>query len=585
MMIKQKRLIISFFSLSCLNLHIFSDYRINKALANKTQTNFSHFQLASLPPWERPTNSNAPYFLPPWGLTVKDFVVTRQMPLSSGQREVLLVSPSTGSEQRLFINLPNSANFELHEIAFNRVLISSDTVPFKNQQLQASLQNFQVKFSRNSLSEVVLSDGTKAQIRANAATIKSPSGKTLETFQLLGNVTNQKIADIPRQKSNKLVPYSPNSFYQIARSQTSTTCQDNAQKSINQISTSMDSWSSQMSQSSSELVQALGWAIGHGSAALQNSATIDGSGLPELTCRSPVQCEERRVSGGSEIRTDLFDIPQNVSGSEVVLTYEFFTIPDSLEMYYDGNRIFSVGPTGGQGKRTFRLPATARQVGITVKGNDNPNTRWWYVISCISVPPSDLFAEKPCKNVPEFNLKEHPYLTSSDPANDPRFKDSWHEYSRETQICATSDPNCTRQNIYQLMLSQRRFVAPFISKNLQNLPMQNCTRSELRPQSYLPYLIRIIPFLPVDIFRSPDPITTLIDANNYSAMNHTLKGHGFHPGRITRTVVEKHGYILVVTEGIGIGPNKNPNIVMGPIIFGNIDNDFKDYVKNKFLNK
>lgn len=80
------------------------------------------------------------------------------------------------------------------------------------------------------------------------------------------------------------------------------------------------------------LSKAMGWALGHSSEALKNSLQLEDP-VQSLTCRPPVQCEEQRLSGGSKIRTDLFDIPKGASGSEVVLT-------------------------------------------------NDPDTRWWYVISC-----------------------------------------------------------------------------------------------------------------------------------------------------------------------------------------------------------
>jgi hypothetical protein len=103
--------------------------------------------------------------------------------------------------------------------------------------------------------------------------------------------------------------------------------------------------------------------------------------LQEVNCRPPVQCEEQRVSGGSEIRTDLFQVAKGAN-RKVNLKFEFFEIPDRIELYFDGKKIFGVGPQSGQGNQTFNLPANAEYVGVKLIGNDNVNTRWWYVISC-----------------------------------------------------------------------------------------------------------------------------------------------------------------------------------------------------------
>ncbi|NET55428.1 MAG: hypothetical protein F6K47_04325 [Symploca sp. SIO2E6] len=347
-------------------------------------------EIVNLPPWERKPETQNPYVLPPWGLTVDDFVVTRQMPLSSGQREVLLSSPSTGSEQRLLISLPNSPKFQIYEMAFDRVLAAGDGIAFENPDTRSLLQNFQIKFNNNELAEVVLADGTTAEFTGQRAIIKSPSGQILENFQLSKRVSPlenevialgskvKSIADIAHDKSM----YKSTQPFRIAQSQSA--CENAVYSTASQLSSSIAPWSSQMTQSSSDQAMAVGWALGHGSEALNNSVSLDDS-VPNIACRPPVQCEERRVSGGSEVRTDLFDIPRGSGGSEVTLQYEFYTIPDSVEMYYDGQQVLSVGPSSGRGSRTFRFPSSAQQVGITLRGNDDPNTEWWYTISCSQV--------------------------------------------------------------------------------------------------------------------------------------------------------------------------------------------------------
>ncbi len=104
--------------------------------------------------------------------------------------------------------------------------------------------------------------------------------------------------------------------------------------------------------------------------------------LQEVNCRPPVQCEEQRVSGGSEIRTDLFQVVKGAN-RKVKLDFEFYEIPDRIELYFDGELIPPpIGPQSGPGTRSFNLPANAEYVGVKLIGNDNVNTRWWYVISC-----------------------------------------------------------------------------------------------------------------------------------------------------------------------------------------------------------
>ena len=351
----------------------------------------ARYAIADVPPWERPPDAQAPYVLPPWGLTVDDFVVTRQVPLSTGQREVVLSSPSTGSAQTLVVSLPEAEDYQLYEIGFERVLAAGDGVEFESPDMQRLLNNFQVEFDQNRLSGVVLADGSRAEFEAGRGTITSPTGEILETFTASemngGAIASSGKSSRRVNTAAKALPLSASN--QLAQVPAQNACERDVYLKVTKISVSIEVWAGSFSQRSSDLSKAVGWALGHSSEALKNSLKLEDP-MQLLTCRRPVQCEEQRLSGGSEIRTDLFDIPKGVNGSDVVLTYEFFQIPDSLEMFYDGNKIFSVGPTSGSDRKTFRLPASAQQVGITLRGNNDPDTRWWYVISCDPTDVSNL---------------------------------------------------------------------------------------------------------------------------------------------------------------------------------------------------
>ena len=330
-------------------------------------------------------------YLPPWGLAADDFVVTRQVPLSTGRREVVLSSPSTGSAQKLVVSLPEAEDYQLYEMGFERVLAAGDGVEFQAPDTQRLLNNFQVEFEQNRLSGVVLADGSRAEFEAGRGTIKSPTGEVLETFAA-SEMSGEAIASSNKSSSkiNASLKTSPLSdSKQVAQVPTQNACERDVYLKVTKISVSIEVWVGSFSQRSSDLSKAVGWALGHSSEALKNSLELEDP-MQLLACRRPVQCEEQRLSGGSEIRTDLFDIPKGVNGSDVVLTYEFFQIPDSLEMFYDGNKIFSVGPASGSDQKTFKLPASAQQVGITLRGNNDPNTRWWYVISCNPTNASNL---------------------------------------------------------------------------------------------------------------------------------------------------------------------------------------------------
>ncbi|MEM9149920.1 MAG: alpha/beta hydrolase [Cyanobacteria bacterium P01_F01_bin.3] len=345
-------------------------------------------QIADIAPWNQSPDDTAPYVLPPWGLTVNDFVVTRQVPLSTGKREVILNSPSTGSQQKFFISVPDSPSFQIYEMSFARVLAAGDGIEFEAASSQSLLNNFQIAFNSNEIATLTLADGTQAEFSEATAVIRSPNGQILENVQLNSNVVTSSAVGVPiGQKSNpglaaNQVIASPMRNQPLRLAQSQGICESSVRSHTSQLASSMVPWSDQLSQPHhSDAAKAIGWAIGHSAEALGNSLSLEDP-IQNISCRPPVQCDERRVSGGSEIRTELFDIPQGSGGSEVALNYEFYTIPDSLEMYYDGNQIFSVGPSSGQGSKTFTLPASAQQVGVTIRGNDDPNTEWWFEVAC-----------------------------------------------------------------------------------------------------------------------------------------------------------------------------------------------------------
>ena len=222
-----------------------------------------------------------------------------------------------------------------------------------------------------------------------------------------------------------------------------------------------------------------------------------------------------------------------------------------------------------------------------------------YIVSC-SIPPEQIIPRLisgsisssepvlsegyPCDTVDEFDLSEHAYLFSSSPESDPEFKDDWHNYSVETEICSITNPSCSRSAVYRWMLSQKRFVVPFIVGDEQYENIEHCSRSELRPQrAVLPYWYQPTIRTLVDILRDPDPVVTIVDANAFSATNYTVEGHALHPGRIMRSVIERNGTVLVRTVGMGTGPHREINKVSGQIIFSNVDQDLKDYVEEQIV--
>src|SRR3712207_2260806 len=58
-----------------------------------------------------------------------------------------------------------------------------------------------------------------------------------------------------------------------------------------------------------------------------SNASLQGSvvtkELADTICTPPIQCNQEVISGGSEIRTDLFQVPQGIN-RQVSLEYEFY---------------------------------------------------------------------------------------------------------------------------------------------------------------------------------------------------------------------------------------------------------------------
>ncbi len=157
-----------------------------------------------------------------------------------------------------------------------------------------------------------------------------------------------------------------------------------------------------------------------------------------------------------------------------------------------------------------------------------------------------------------------------------------HHYIHPSKICSTADnPKCTKKFVYDTMVSEARFQAPTRERG----KLSNCQKLDLRIYDWM-MLTR-----PIDVVLKlwgkggVDPVTVAIDPDSYSATNYTRPGHRFHPGKITRTVRESGGFVIVETEGVGTGDEKLLNQEAGPLIFGNVDEDLTEGVRNRLSAK
>lgn len=407
----------------------------NQYLPIKQEDNFQHklpSQLA-IPPIIRPAETN----LYIQNALPQDFRISSQIPYSSGKQEILLVSPSTGAEQLYTFNVPGSRSFQLFEVEYKKVsaidfssLTNTDSLIVNPEQIKSVVNKFKITFANNSLSKITLSDGTTGNFSPGQAIIKSPQGQTLETVQISQNefIDQNILLSQERGKMNKNIENNTtNKNADLLAKTSESACQAAVSSSLNGISDSLGLWGNKLTTSKSLITKSVGWAISFGSGAIKSNISTKNPMLQEVNCRPPVQCEEQRVSGGSEIRTDLFQVAKGVN-RKVNLKFEFYVIPDRIELYFDGKQIFGLGPKSGPGNETFDLPTNAEYVGVKLIGNDDVNTRWDYTISCSGSQPHEF----------EPGEVETPYAGAVKIPVALNHKGQWYDIDRRTN---PRDPN------------------------------------------------------------------------------------------------------------------------------------------------
>lgn len=139
---------------------------------------------------------------------------------------------------------------------------------------------------------------------------------------------------------------------------------------------------------------------------------------------------------------------------------------------------------------------------------------------------------------------------------------NYHSYKEETEICSTNSPNCTLDLVFSTMTSQIRYIVPD-------------TKSTLKVTSCMAFDANIPgPF-------NKDPIRIVVNEDTYSVTNYTRKGHVFHPGKVTRSVVKKGTSIYVVTYGEGNGKIPTLNELIAPRYWKDVDNQLANAVRVK----
>ncbi|NEO54780.1 MAG: hypothetical protein F6K54_17850 [Okeania sp. SIO3B5] len=466
----------------------------------------------------------------------QDFLITTQMPFSSGKREISLISPSTKAQQIYTINLPN-ASFQLYGIKFqNLAAIDESKLTEKNRIVldrakPENLNNFQVEFQNNKLSKVVLTDGNQGEFTDTQAIIKSPDGQIIETIDFpQANLTKETL---------------------IATTQpmllTSSNCNQNVSSKLGNIADIVGGKGNKLSSSETQITRNIGLALAATSAGLKNNINSRQS-LSIASCERAVQCNEKRVSGASEIRSDLFEIPRGAN-RKVSLEYEFFDIPDTIELYLDGKTIYSDGPKSERHQETFTLPNNAEYVGVKLIGNQNPKTRWWYVISC---------SESAIANVP---CGDDEIQVSYDEKSE-----NYHFYPVKNEVCSLKTKGCNVDFVFRVMISNKQFIAP---DHESQEKVEHCQTTDLDILG------------PWDI----DTIRTTINQDKYYITNYTRKNHVLHPGKIARRIFEENGKIYVLTLGEGTGKHPTLNEWLSGYVWGKVDKKLIEKVNDMLSRK
>ena len=312
-----------------------------------------------------------------------DFIVARQTPFDSGRNEVLIISPSTGTEQRFEISLPTGSGFQLYQASFANVRINdvSEIVDSSDsREAESMLERFSIGFNRNNVaSEITLADGSRVEFSDTEASVHTADGVQVETI-LLSSDSSPNETTISTLKSHSK-PIA-NMLSQAS------SCESGIRNQIYAASRDIGQKSGVLRDALSPQGKAASWVSALGKRALEDSLVSEtrNQTLQEIACVPPIECdEEQGYEGASEIRTDLFKIPGSV-GQQVDINYQFYDIPDRMEIYYQGELVDSIprggGQTNGSSQLSVQLPGGAAFVGVKLIGNEDQGTRWNYTISC-----------------------------------------------------------------------------------------------------------------------------------------------------------------------------------------------------------
>jgi subtilisin-like proprotein convertase family protein len=93
-------------------------------------------------------------------------------------------------------------------------------------------------------------------------------------------------------------------------------------------------------------------------------------------------------AGGPEASTNIMDTGE--TSGMIAINYDFYTLPDSMHVYYEGNLLFDSGMISGSGSTTLTYgPGLSTELAIVMNegGNLDSNTAWFYTVTSTRLVP------------------------------------------------------------------------------------------------------------------------------------------------------------------------------------------------------
>lgn len=126
-------------------------------------------------------------------------------------------------------------------------------------------------------------------------------------------------------------------------------------------------------------------------------------------------------TGGPEAVTNVVDTGE--SGGTVLISYDFYALPDDMRVYYQGTLIYDSGFVSNTGMTNLTFgPGTSSLLTIVMNegGNPNTNTAWYYSVSSTHLAPEYLtFLDDTNLATTPIKFAPLPLSTPNFPANGP----------------------------------------------------------------------------------------------------------------------------------------------------------------------